>query len=104
MTRRIPEANCARPIQAPPGAIAFTLLELLIAISIFGMVLAAINGVFYSALRLHRRAWQSMEDSLPITQTLGILKRDLQGIVPPGGVLGGSLQSGTTTTTPDRKS
>jgi type II secretion system protein J len=102
MTRRIPEANCAvaGPIQAPRGAIAFTLLELLIAISIFGVVLAAINGVFYSALRLHRRAWQSVEDSLPVTQALAIFKRDLQGIIPPGGVLGGSLQSGTTTTTP----
>src|SRR5947209_4682063 len=102
MTRAIPEADCtvAKPLHAAHSALGFTLLELLIAVSIFGVVLAAINGVFYSALRLHRRAWQSVEDSLPVTQTLGILKRDLQGIVPPSGVLGGSFQSGTTTATP----
>src|SRR5206468_12970300 len=45
----------------------------------------------FRSLRLHRRAWQSVEDSLPVTQTLGILKRDLQGIVPPSGVLGGTI-------------
>src|SRR5947209_4512497 len=34
----------------------FTLLELLIAVAIFAVVLAAINGVFYGAMRLHRRS------------------------------------------------
>lgn len=63
---------------------AFTLLELLIAVVAFAIVLAAINGVFYSALKLRNRSAASLEKSLPLTQALTILKRDLAGLVPPG--------------------
>ena len=56
-------AQCAvRPrIRHSPFAIrhslsAFTLLELLIAVVAFAIVLAAINGVFYSALKLRVRS------------------------------------------------
>ena len=47
---------------------AFTLLELLIAVVAFAIVLAAINGVFYSALKLRNRSAASLEKSLPLTQ------------------------------------
>src|SRR6266446_2649454 len=77
---------------------AFTLLELLIAVAIFSIVLTAINGVFYGAMRLQSKSARTVEESLPIQQTVAILKRDFQGIVAPGGVLGGYLQSPTTTT------
>lgn len=83
---------------APPllhRSSAFTLLELLIAIAIFAVVLAAINGVFYGALRLRNKSTHSLEEAVPLQQTLSILKRDLQGLVAPGGVLAGRLQSGT---------
>ena len=63
---------------------AFTLLELLIAVVAFAIVLAAINGVFYSALKLRNRSAASLEKSLPLTQALTILKRDLAGLAPPG--------------------
>src|SRR6266566_2867687 len=76
---------------------AFTLLELLIAVSIFAMVLTAINGVFYGAMRLQSKSSRAVEESLPAQQTVALLKRDLQGIVAPGGVLGGSFQSGVST-------
>ena len=72
----------------------FTLLELLLAVAIFAVVLASINAVFYSAMRLQRRASGTIEESLPLQQTVSILKRDLQGLVAPGGVLAGPLQSG----------
>jgi prepilin-type N-terminal cleavage/methylation domain-containing protein len=62
---------------------AFTLLELLIAVVAFAIVLAAINGVFYSGLKLHNRSAASLEKSLPLTQALTILKRDLASIAPP---------------------
>jgi prepilin-type N-terminal cleavage/methylation domain-containing protein len=89
--------------QLPPGRFhtarrrsAFTLLELLIAIAIFSIVLTAINGVFYSAMRLQNKAARTVEEALPIQQAAAVLKRDFQGIVAPGGVLGGFLQSPTT--------
>src|SRR5678815_5328211 len=72
---------------------AFTLLELLIAVSIFAIVLAAINAVFYSALRLRNRAAAIMDKNVPIEHALAIIRRDLLSIVPPGTNLLGPLQT-----------
>ena len=79
------------------AAKAFTLIEVILAVAIFAIVLAAINSVFYGALRLRNRTTQSLEKSLPLQQVITILKHDLQGIVPPGGTLSGSLKSGVAT-------
>lgn len=72
---------------------AFTLLEILIAIAAFAIVLAAINSVFYSGLKLRNRAAASLEKSLPLTQALMVMKRDLSNLVAPGGTLSGELQT-----------
>jgi type II secretion system protein J len=72
---------------------AFTLLEILIAIAAFAIVLAAINSVFYSGLKLRNRAAASLEKSLPLTQALTVLKRDLSNLAVPGGTLSGELQT-----------
>src|SRR5262249_6789820 len=72
-----------RGVTSPPRShatqslAAFTLLELLIAVSIFAMVLTAINGVFYGAMRLQKSASRTVEASLPLQQTVASLKRDL---------------------------
>ena len=71
----------------------FTLLELLLAVVAFALVLAAINGVFYGALKLRNKAVAGFDESLPLQQTLTILKRDLANIVVPGGTLSGTLQT-----------
>src|SRR5438093_9605811 len=76
---------------------AFTLLEPLIATVAFAIVLAAINTVFYSALRLRNRATEAIEASLPQQQALTIIKRDLANLVVPGGTLAGELQTTSTT-------
>lgn len=83
-------ARCAvRPgIRHSPFAVrrsrsAFTLLELLIAVVAFAIVLAAINGVFYSGLKLRNRSAASLEKSLPLTQALIVLKRDIANLAPP---------------------
>ena len=57
-----------------PARRAFTLLELLIAVMAFAIVLAAINGVFYSGLKLRNRSAASLEKSLPLAQALTVLK------------------------------
>ena len=44
----------------------FTLLELLLAVAAFALVLAAINGVFYGALRLRNKTVAGFDDSLPL--------------------------------------
>ncbi len=78
----------------PPG---FTLIEILLAVAIFGLVLVAIHSVFHVALRLRNRTVQSIEADIPLQQTLAILRRDLAGIVPPGGTFGGAVESNPST-------
>lgn len=73
--------------------LAFTLLELLIAVVVFSVVLLAMHGVFAGAIRLRDRTAATVEASLPVEQTVAWLRRDLQNLVPPGGVFFGPLQS-----------
>lgn len=82
---------------------AFTLLEILIAVVAFAIVLAAINGVFYSGLKLRNRSAASLEKSLPLTQALTVLKRDLANLAPPGGTLSGEFQTSPTSSTQQPK-
>ncbi len=77
----------------------FTLLEILLAILVFSIVLAAIHTVFFSAFRLRNKTSEAIERSLPLQQTLAIIKRDLANLVPPNSLLSGALQSTPTTST-----
>lgn len=61
----------------------FTLIEILLAVAIFAIVLLAINTVFYSGLRLERATNRSLDERLTLNQALAMLRRDLQGAVPP---------------------
>lgn len=85
--------RATRPTSAPG---AFTLLEVLLATAVGAVVLLAINAVFFGALRLRNRSAESVEDSLPWQRTVMILKQDLANLVPPGGALGGALQTAGT--------
>jgi type II secretion system protein J len=67
----------------PPEARAFTLIEVLLAVGIFAIVLFAINTVFFSALRLERATNRAVDERAPLNQAFAILRRDLQGAVPP---------------------
>ena len=73
---------------------AFTLIEVLLAIGIFAIVLAAINSVFFAGMRLRQKTADMLEDSLPTDRAVTVLKRDLAGILPPG-VLAGVMSSDT---------
>ncbi len=81
----------------PPRA--FTLLEILLAVAIFSIVLLAIHGVFYGALRLRNKTTKAIEAALPLQQTLAIMQRDLANLVLPGGTLFGGLQTSPTSST-----
>jgi type II secretion system protein J len=80
-----------------PRARAFTLLEVLLAVAVFAIVLAAINSVFFAALRLRNKTAEAFEAALPLSHALAVLKGDLAGLMPPsGGALAGQLQSAVT--------
>jgi len=61
-----------------PGA--FTLMELLLAVSIMSIILVAINGVFFTALHLRNTAVNSLEASLPVEQGLEVIEQDLSNL------------------------
>lgn len=77
------------------GARAFTLIELILAVMIFGIVLLAINTVFYSAMRLQKSTASLVESTHEINQALTLLRRDLRAVMPPGGMLAASFKIGT---------
>ncbi len=68
----------ARP-QLPVRSLSgFTLIEVLFAVLVFAIVLAAINTVFYGSLRLRERADVKQKELMPRLQALEQLKRDLR--------------------------
>ncbi|SPE62640.1 hypothetical protein SBV1_860011 [Verrucomicrobia bacterium] len=75
----------------------FTLIEVILALAISAIVLAAVCGVFASAVRLREKTSQAVDASLPLTQALATLRRDLQGAVGPSNVLAGDFKCGGAT-------
>ena len=82
MTQRSPTECNAR---------GFTLIEVLLAVSVFAIVLGAINSVFFGALRLRNKTTEAFETALPLQQALSTIQRDLEGMMLPGGRFGGSF-------------
>lgn len=75
---------------------AFTLIEIMIAVAAFAIVLAAINTIFYTALRLRNSTTAAIEKALPMEHALGIIKRDLANLVLPGGTMSGTFSTSST--------
>ncbi len=75
---------------------AFTLIEVLIAITIFAVLLAAINGLFYGAMHLQIKTTDAIDEGLPAEHAATIIKRDIEGVVLSGtnSVLAGQTTSG----------
>lgn len=67
------------------SARAFTLIEMMIAIAVFAIVLSAINGIFWGALRLRNKTVESVDAALPRERALAVIRSDLENVVPPGG-------------------
>lgn len=75
------------------SGVAFTLIEMLLAIVIFAMILAAINAVFFGAMKLRQKTADAAARELPLELTMATLRRDLAGIMLPGSTFGGQLDS-----------
>ncbi len=73
---------------------AFTLIEAVLALSISAVVLAAIGGVFYSAMRLRDRTVASLETVSIVHPALTVIRRDIRGVVWPGGIMSGAFRCG----------
>ena len=75
----------------------FTLLEILIATAVAAVVLLVINTTFFGALRLRNTTHERIDTDLAVQRTLGIVRRDLAGLMLPTGPLTGQLQTTTFT-------
>jgi type II secretion system protein J len=73
---------------------AFTLIEVILAVGVMAILLAAVNAVFFSALRLRERTCLTVDAALPTEQALTFLRHDLQCVMPPGGILAGDFRAG----------
>ncbi len=62
---------------------AFTLIEVLIAIAVFAIILAAINTVFYGAIHLRNRTMEALDEAAPLQHALATIRSDLANIVAP---------------------
>jgi type II secretion system protein J len=88
---------CAAPIfhaSYNTRSIAFTLVEVLLALSICAIVLVAINAVFATAVRLRDRTSAGIDENLPVERALQLLTRDLKGAVGPRGFLAADFKCG----------
>lgn len=82
-----PRASRPKP-RSPKG---FTLLELLLAASMFAVVVVPLFAVFHGALRMQEKAYGAMEEQAPRHYVALVIRRDLAGILPPVGVMAGPL-------------
>jgi len=73
---------------------AFTLIEMLLALAVSAIVLAGVGGVFFSGMRLRERTLALLDQTAPLQQTMGYLRRDLQGALPPD-VMAGDFKIGS---------
>ena len=78
---------------------AFTLVEMILAIGVAAIVLAAVNAVLFTALHLRRVTTEAVDAATPLDQAVMFLRRDLQCVVTPTNgtskVLSGSFRAGT---------
>jgi len=84
-----------RPTRCARGA--FTLLELILAVAVAAIVLAAINAAFFTALHLRDTTNAAVDKATPVDQALAVMRRDLQCMVTPkpSGILSGDLRVGS---------
>jgi prepilin-type N-terminal cleavage/methylation domain-containing protein len=81
---KLPCPGAAVPFRARAPHAGFTLMEVMLALAVSAIVLAAIGGVFFSALRLRDHTTAMLDAGFPIQQSLAALRRDLRGAMPPG--------------------
>jgi type II secretion system protein J len=75
---------------------AFTLMEVILAMGVCAIVMIAVSGIFFSAVRVRERVIAAVDEGLPVHQTLSLLRRDLQGAMSPStnGVMSGDFRVG----------
>jgi type II secretion system protein J len=79
--------------ECPGRQSAFTLMELLVAAAMFSIIMAALSGAFFSAMKLRKRTTESLHSVHQLQQALTIIKRDLRSATIPGGILSTNMST-----------
>jgi type II secretion system protein J len=77
----------------PVSRRAFTLLEVIIATAVGAIVLLVVNATFFGALRLHHTTHDRLAADQALQRALGIVRRDLAGVMLPAHTFAGPLQT-----------
>ena len=83
----------------PPSAIrrpqstrnAFTLLELIVAMSLMVVVSSCLYTALYTGFRAYRSAQAAVDPTSAAINVIELLKQDIGGVLPPGGTLAGAF-------------
>jgi prepilin-type N-terminal cleavage/methylation domain-containing protein len=75
----------------PRQAYGFTLLEVLVAISLMAMVAGSLYGGMYVGIKAHRSATSAVAPARTAALTLELLRQDFDAALPPKGILAGTF-------------
>ena len=75
----------------PPSRRGFTLLELLVAMSLMVVVASCLYTALYTGFRAYREAQAAVDPTAVASNVIELLKRDLCGVLPPGSHLAGAF-------------
>jgi len=70
---------------------AFTLLELIVAMSLMVAVASCLYTALYTGFRAYRSAQAVVDPTSAAINVIELLKQDIGGVLPPGGTLAGSF-------------
>lgn len=70
---------------------AFTLVEVLVAITVFAIIISAISGVFYAGLQLRNRTMDNLEKTMPLEFAFDSMHHDIANLVAPRNGVGGTF-------------
>ena len=70
---------------------AFTLLELLVAMTLMIVTAACLYTALYTGFRAKRSALLAVEPTLLAINAIELIKQDIHGVLPPGGTLAGAF-------------
>jgi prepilin-type N-terminal cleavage/methylation domain-containing protein len=69
----------------------FTLLELLVAMTLMVVTAACLYTALYTGFRAHRSAMSAVQPTFRALDAIELLKQDIYGVLPPTGVLAGAF-------------
>ncbi len=69
----------------------FTLLELLVAMTLMVVVASCLYTALYTGFRAHRSALSAVYPTSQAMDAIALLKQDIYGVLPPTGVLAGAF-------------